>query len=520
MNRSRLESLLNQQTGFVPPNPYDTAWVALVPDKHNPAQPAWPQALQYLRDTQLADGGWGDEHVYHAHGRTICTLAALWALLAWDCDEDMARIEAGIQALHEYAACMALEPYETIGFEMLLPRLVAEVKKFDLDLPLAAWARFEALTAQKMALIGRLQPNYDSPRSWWFSMEMLSEEQLGEIDDRILNVYGSVATSPAATAAYLRAKRLKGEDSRLATAYIAQVLHVSRAGVGFCYPLEQFEMVWTLDILRRAGVDPASPHLTPFIHKLAKSWQSSPQGMSWSQTFPIADGDITAVSYTILSWAGMQPNDGPFRRFWGADYYLNYPDELVSSISANIHALASLRYQPDNPQHLHMAERITSWLREQMARKGQFHDKWHFSPIYATSRAIAVLADWDNEMARQCLDFLLVQQNRNGGWGSVGAVNLEETSYATLGLMVAHRKGLLPDKGPLKMADAFLKKHIGCRPVEPFWIGKTLYQPVGVAHAYVYGAYVALQQLDVDYKRPSFWPKLSISQLRQSWSSS
>jgi hypothetical protein len=505
MNRSSLESLLKQQTGVVPAHPYDTAWIALVPDVNDPAQPAWPQALRYLRDTQLADGGWGHEHVYYAHGRTISTLAALRALLFWGNPEDEARIAAGVNALLDYAVDMTSEPYEPAGFELLLPRLVKEVKQWQLNLPFDAWANYEAMTTQKLALIGQLWPEYDAPRSWWFSMEMLPEERLAAIGDHILNAHGSVATSPAATAAYLRARRLHGQDSPLAAAYIDEVLHVSKIGAGFCYPLEQFEIIWTLDILRRAGLEPSSSLLAPLIYKANRAWQTSPQGMSWSQTFPIADGDMTAVTYTVLSWAGLQPDDYAFKRFWGPDNYLNYPDELVSSVSANIHALASLRYKPGDRQYINMAERITYWLREQMVNKGQFHDKWHFSSLYATSRAVSVLANWDDDLACKCLEYLLKTQDKDGGWGRATRVNLEETSYATLGLAAAYRTGLLRDISPLKRADAYFKKHAYGNPIEAFWIGKTLFQPAGIANAYIYGARAALAKLDVDYQRPSLW---------------
>ena len=512
MNRSRLLAVLRQQVGVVDVSSYDTAWVALVPDEHDPTKPAWPRALQYLRDNQLADGGWGSEYVFYAHGRTICTLAALWALLTWERPEDEARIADGVAALYQYAQAMALEPYEPIGFEILLPRLVQEIKQWGLDLPLTAWSKYESMTAQKMTLIGRLQPDYDKPRSWWFSMEMLPTERLAAMDDRVLNVYGSVATATAATAAYLRAKRLRGQDSSLATAYLTQVLNVSRSGgVGFCYPLEQFEAVWTLDVLRRIGLDPTLSPLMPTIRRTNEAWQASAQGMSWSRTFPIADGDVTAVAYTILSWAGLKPDDRSFRRFWGSDYYLNYPDELVSSVTSNIHALTALQDKLDNRDYRQMAERIIAWLRENITYKNHFHDKWHFSPLYATSRAISVLIAWDKQLARKCLKYLLETQDESGGWGVTSRPNLEETSYAVVGLAAAYRHGLLANKDALKQADAFLKKRSGLKPIESFWIGKTLYRPIGVANAYVYGATTVLRLLDVDAQRPSLWANPSIS---------
>jgi len=509
MKRSRLQSVLQQQAGLVSSNPYDTAWVALVPDATDAKKPAWPQALQYLRERQLVDGGWGSEHVFYAHSRTINTLAVLRALLEWGYPGDEALVAAGVEALHHYADCLVHEPYEPIGFELLLPKLIREIRPFNLDLPYGAWAIYEQQTAQKMALIGRLQPNYSRPRPWWFSMEILAEEQLIEVGDQILNIYGSLATSPAATAAYLRAKRLQGQDSRRAAAYIAQVLHVSQAGVGFCYPLEQFEMVWTLDIMRRADLDPTSSYLAPFIRQINQAWQASPNGMSWSRIIPIADGDTTALAFAILSWAGYQPDDRAFRAFWGSQGYITYPDELVASVSANVHALTALRYGPDSPDYEAMKFTIRQWLSDHVTRRGVLHDKWHFSPLYTTSRAINSFVGWDDGLAHCCMDYLLAHQHENGGWGSTGRVNLEETSYAVLGLVAAYKAGFIKSRAPLKLADAYFKQQNGTRPTETFWIGKSLYQPPGVVAANIFAARVALANMDIDYQRPSLWAKPS-----------
>lgn len=513
MNRSRLHTVLQKQAGLVSANPYDTAWVALVPEATDIHKPAFPQVLQDLREQQLVDGGWGSERIFYAHGRTINTLAALRTLLEWGQLGDEALVEAGVEALHSYADYLMQELYEPIGFEILLPKLIQDIKPFNLDLPYDAWATYEQRTVQKMALIGRLRPDYNNPRSWWFNMEILSEAQLREVDDRILGTYGSIATSPSATAAYLRAKRLNGQDSPTAEYFLKNMLRAMGNGAGVCYPIEKFDLIWTLDSLRRAGISPDEPEVAPLVQKLVNYWQAFPQGVCWSQTFAIADGDITALAFAVLAWAGFQPDDAAFRSFWGSESYLNYPDELVASVSANVHALTALRHGPDNSEYRVMKDTIRHWLSEQVTRRGHLHDKWHFSPLYSTSRAINSFAGWDDALAHRCMEYLLMQQHENGGWGSTGRVNLEETSYAILGLTVAYRAGVLKNKGPLRKADAYLKQHRDTIPTETFWIGKSLYQPPGVVAANVFAAEVALTKLDIDYQRPSLWINPAVSQL-------
>lgn len=490
-NRRRI-SLMNGQTGMVTPDAYSTAWVAMVPATDSYRSPAWPQALAYLRANQLPDGGWGSKQTFYAHGQTIATLAALRAFLEWNDPTDNERVERGVVALRRYAADLPAEAHQPIGFELLLPHLVRELERFKLDLPLSAWSHINKMAAHKLALIGSLQPVYDKPRAWWFSMEMLPEYQLAGIDERILDVYGSVVTSPAATAAYLRAKRLYGQDSEPAANFLEQVLALNGGGAGVCWPIDKFELIWVLDSLMRAGLDPARPEIAPWVKELAQHWNASPSGLSHSHVFPIKDGDHTAVAYKVLRWAGLKPSDKPLQAFWGPGFFLTYPDELSASVSTNVHALAALRHDSNNSQHREMAVRITEWLRRQVWPKGQLHDKWHFSPLYATSRAISALAGWDDALASRCLTFVLENQLESGGWGSAGRANLEESSYAVLGLIAARRAGLLQDTNPLRRAATYFKQQGHKTPQETLWIGKTLYQPIGVVQATVSAAKLAL----------------------------
>ena len=101
----QLNSWLEVLDGWLAADAYSTAWVAMVPDIHDISQPAWPQALEYLRAHQLVDGGWGEPKVFYAHERTLSTLAAIKALHLWNLPEDRSRIQRGIEALHYYADC-------------------------------------------------------------------------------------------------------------------------------------------------------------------------------------------------------------------------------------------------------------------------------------------------------------------------------------------------------------------------------------------------------------------------------
>ena len=283
--------------GLTSSDSYTAAWISLVPNKEL-SGPAWPAALEYVRSHQLEDGGWGDAHIYHAHDRVMSTLAALWALAEWHQEpEDERRIAQGVDALHRYADDLQKEPYETIGFELILPRLAEAVAEFGMPIPKKPFALVKKDTTRKLARVGRLNLNDGEPKSWWFSAEGLSEERLASIEDTI-NLYGGFGCVPSATAACLRALRRHGRDSQPAFDYIDKL--VDRGGVCHLYPTDNFEIAWTLDAYRRAQIDASSN--TDLVLDLAERWNSQ-CGLGASSAFPVPDGDTTAVAYTVLYWA-------------------------------------------------------------------------------------------------------------------------------------------------------------------------------------------------------------------------
>ncbi len=491
-SKNNLYSELGQM-GYISPEAYSTAWVAMVPDKTDLGCPAWPEALHYLRKHQLPDGGWGEPSVYFAHERLISTLASILALSTWNEPSDADYISRGIEAVCQYAQQLPLESEAPIGFELLLPGLLSKLEAFNLNLPSTLWSEeLKQITARKMALIGKLEIDYSQPRTWWFSMEMLPESRLAEVDDRILDRYGSIATATATTAAYLRALRLHGRDSEQAAAFLNHVLKLGNGGVGFCWPVEVFELTWVLDSFRRAGFSPTDREIMPLIKQLAHIYESAPAGLSWSQSFPVNDSDNTATGYAVLRWAGLKPSEKPLLNFWDTNYFFTYLDERSPSVSANVHALMALRYNLASHEHKQLAIRVTQWLREQLNRHSQFNDKWHISPLYVTSRAISSLAGWDDELAQWCVDYILERQDGTGGWGSGKQPSVEETSFAVLGLIAAAQAGLAIDAMSLRSAGQFLNQKNTQRPSERLWIGKTLYQPVGVAMGTVFAAQAAL----------------------------
>ena len=485
-----------QLNGWLGPDTYSTAWVALVPDRGNPNRPQWPEALDYLRTHQLDDGGWGDPTIYYAHGRTIATMAAIWALKTWsNGGEDNHRVARAAKALNDYAKLLQTEPHDPIGFELLLPRIRVELQQLNVPLPDSDWSHLDSKRQAKQALIKTFDPQSQvTPRTWWFSMELLPESKLAELNDISLDRNGAIASSTAATAAYLRARRRSGHESTRAAEYLRRLVTQGAGAAPVGWPFDVFEQVWALDSLMRADLDPKLSSVSAFTKRLNRSWHKADPGLAFGDDFPVNDGDDTLVGFSVLKWAGLAPKPAAVLTFWDGDHFTSYLDERSTSVSVNIHGLAALRAHP-SPDFLSLAGEVTRWLMEQRHPTTLFDDKWHLSPLYSVSHALPAFAGWDDAIALDCLHFLLSNQHADGGWGWSGISTLEETAHCTLALYQAVKSNLLTNLSPLIRANEYFLSNAKNEAVEHLWIGKTLYRPQGIVEATILAARLALSAL-------------------------
>lgn len=472
--------------GWLDTDLYSTAWVAMVPSLDNRSRPAWPQALAYVRDSQLGDGSWGDPQIYYAHARVINTMAAIIALREWAFPGDDARIGRGLAALHRDLLQIPKEVHQPIGFELIFPSLLARLGDISQQFPPEVLNLIDQLHTQKMALINSLTPDPKKPHAWWFSMEMLPTSELATLQEQFLDDVGSVATSPAATAALLRARRLLGWDSPRAADYLQRLLDKGNGAVPFAWPVEVFEQLWMLDTYRRAGYGPDDkPEFRPLLDSLYKQWQAGQPGLSYSAMFPINDGDITAVGYTVLTWGGYDISDDALLALWGDDDDCSktYPNELGASVSTNIHMLTALRSQPGMPRFQYI-DKINRWLASQVKQETLFDDKWHLSPFYTVSHALSAFQGLNPALANECMTFILAHQQHDGGWSWFGPSTLEETAHCILALHEVHKLGLLKDPAYITCA-AETFRELASQPVPRMWIGKALYHPTQIVNALV-----------------------------------
>jgi len=68
------------------PSAYDTAWLAMIPDSHNPSKPMFKNCLDWLLNNQNEEGFWGEGHASAKPSlETLpATLACMVALKKWN----------------------------------------------------------------------------------------------------------------------------------------------------------------------------------------------------------------------------------------------------------------------------------------------------------------------------------------------------------------------------------------------------------------------------------------------------
>ena len=149
-----VEELLLSDLSYLPrTTEYDTSWAARLENPDGGL--AYPHLLQGLVERQHEDGSWGGRIPY-GHDRFLTTLSVVSLLARYgDRQQDGEARLAGERYLWQRAGWLGRDVHPTVGFEMILPTLLAEGKELGLDLPYAQLRRYEEERRQKLALLPR-----------------------------------------------------------------------------------------------------------------------------------------------------------------------------------------------------------------------------------------------------------------------------------------------------------------------------------------------------------------------------
>ena len=473
------ENLVNEigigRSGLMLPTAYDTAWLARIPAEHDPSQPAFPAALDWLRRNQQPDGSWGGE-IEYVHDRVISTLTAMLALAEQSQNEkDKDCIEKGLRYIWKRADQLERE-HETIGFEVILPTLVSRCREFGFALPQTMVERYQRMREEKLA---KIPPDmfYSRNTTLAFSHEFMGDNFGLEQARSLQECDGSVAVSPSATAYLLT----KWPDNKAARRYIADVAETYGAKAPQVFPFDTFETAWSLWNLFLAGIKDQNPQVGLHLKALKTLWDRR-KGIGFSSNYSIADADVSSMVFQVLRLAGLDPDPAPLFQFEGETHYICYPYERNPSISANIHILEALK-----GVNAFGVEKMLTWLRLAQTNGRYWADKWHASPYYPTAHAVIALIGVDHDLAKSAVQWILNTQRRDGCWGYYGRPTAEETAYCLQALWLYDRHVEPVDSQVLSWGRKGL---LACKDeMPPLWIGKCLYTPVRVVESAIYSAF-------------------------------
>ena len=463
-------------TGQMSGTAYDTAWIARLGEvDSNLSDPA----LDWLCENQLADGSWGAKEISYYHDRVVSTLSAMIALTRHKHRAShQIQIEKGLQALEKImsGAAQGLRADfngATVGFEMIVPTLIAEAEKFGL-INQQNGAMLEYLKNRRSTKLGLFKGKMiDYKMSAAFSAEMAGTDGQHMLDiDNLQENNGSIGHSPSATAYY--AIYLKHGDAK-ALEYLHKFVNPAK-GAPNLIPFETFEanwVLWNLGLINYDWNKKGGVGFQKAIGILKRAWQPG-KGMGLSIDYSVPDGDDTLVACELLARFDNNMDLESIFAFEGAEHFCAYPDEANSSSSLNIHAIGTLRqagFKSDDPKIL----KIIAYLQKSKYREGYWLDKWNLSPYYTTAHAIIVCAGYADPLLNQSLDWILQTQNKDGSWGYQFST-AEETAYCIQALAIYQKQGGRIPSTVISNAVTWLKDHSE-PPYPPIWIGKGLYTP-------------------------------------------
>lgn len=471
---------------------YDTGWLARLGDVHTDLTQG---ALEWLRANQREDidGTWGAAEPLYFHDRLICTLSAMAALAQYGEKEDIPRLQRAQASLPNLIPALSQDlAGETAGFEMLAPRLIAEISASNFAVPVdAQWSQKLARKRQaKLAMLPQGRINRTVTLS--HSLEMLDERTLGLLDvQNLIERDGSIGCSPAATAFWAKTTK---ELLPPAWEYYRTYL-VDGQAVPCVVPIDVFEVSWVLWNLALAGFDRKrfEPLYDPGLDFLEKTWTPG-RGVASMSPFSCYDGDATSLVHATLATFGRYLDLDAILRYEANEHFITYPLEANPAVSTNIHVLEALLNAGLSRDHPSV-QKIVRFVERVRLERTYWFDKWHASPYYTTAHAIITLTPCAADVAAAAVDWILESQRPDGSWGFFLDSSAEETAYCVQALCVWRQR----HKGDVSLdvlkrgADWLVaNQHL---PYAPLWIGKCLYCPEVVVQSAVVSALMLVAQM-------------------------
>jgi len=490
-------NLLSNLDQRMSPSIYDVAWLARLKD--DGGGPRWPLLQEWLLSRQKEDGSWGSSIRHYHHDRVICTLVAAIALA--ENGEGQATSSAISRARHflwQNTHLIYRDPasVELIAFELLFPTLMQEAQVRGLQVAQHTYG-YNTIRVKKLGLI---PPHllYSPKVTTVHSLEFLGQAVSPKDLQKALFPNGSLGNSPSATAFYIHVSQANGDsDHRASEAYLQKAMaHVNP--VLYLYPFRNFELIWALNCFFMLDDEFPFEKVLPAGIAERLQTQLNRDGIGLDEEFGIPDGDITSVTLHLLQRMGQEVDPAILTNFEVPDAALfrTYQFERNPSTGTNIHALEALRLMRNYPNREEKMQGIIAHLLGARQYNLYWTDKWHASPLYATSHALVALLRMGSKVADYCLDtidWLANTQRSDGSWGFYDRGTAEETAYVLVALRQAARYKYIDPDVFKKGVDFLLETSELENPDVQYpelWIGKCLYSPYDIVKSAILAALI------------------------------
>jgi halimadienyl-diphosphate synthase len=482
--KTQARQLVQNLDGHLSISAYDVAWMARLPAMGDDGT-RWPELVNWLLGNQWPDGSWGGVIPYY-HDRVLSTLAAIVALRERGAGpKAKGAIKRGLQYLWHHLHYLHYDPIELVGFELILPTLLARARALDLGVPNHSYG-YRHIRAQKLSLLP-IELIYSPSTSVAFSAEFLDAAgdpvRLGQLQAE----HGAIANSPATTAYLI----LQGGGNQEALNYLESL----RARPPAFYPWRTFEIVWTLEHLVFGGLSMNGLLNTATRSELQTALDFGEKGVGIDPTFGINDGDTTSVTLHMLAQGGQSVDPSILQHFESprSGLFHTFPFERNPSVVTNIHALEAMSLIGDYPNYQLMRGRIVAMVLETQRKGSYWIDKWHASPYYATAHVLIALISTRESLLNEfhnSIEWLIHTQRPDGSWGFFDWGTLEETAYALLALLHYYRQVQEMDSDVVRRGATYLHNRMAQVDwVYPeMWIAKSLYAPRSIIKAAVLAA--------------------------------
>jgi halimadienyl-diphosphate synthase len=463
---------------------YDTCWAARLTNEDGSL--AYPYLLEELAERQHPDGSWGSQIPY-IHDRFLSTLAVVLLLSRFGGRQrDDERRTAGERYIWQHVGQLHRVAHKPVGFEMILPTLLAEGRELGVDLPYAQLRHYEDVRAKKLSLLPT-QRLFETQTSALFSLEAFAGDVDLEGATNLLLEDGSMAASPSATAFLMSQTPDWRARCPKSAAYLEDLLARQGGGLPMIAPCDTFVRAWVIYYLHHSSsllaghADSLKPHYEYF----REQWR--PEGVGWTpRTIP--DADDTALVLLALRHAGYEVDGRGLLAYERDQHFVNFDFELDPSITTNLHILEVLETLPER-ERPRVRDKILNYVLGARWYDTFWSDKWHASVYYPTSMALMILPSHVPDEMDATLSWLLFTQHANGAWGQYMPTR-EETALTLLALLNYHRTVRPLAQESLRRAAEYLiatERPLG-KSYPELWMCKALYAPGFIIRSIVLAA--------------------------------